>query len=212
MTYSIVDWIAGTVVLVATLIIPLAIRRWIVGRALSPMSAGLLAFGIWSGLFLFFWWAASLVDQQDAYSRKSHVGILAIAAISYWILTRSSKKAAPKIGLESSTGQDIGVVQLTNVPRKAMFSPAFAATFFAGIVIGYIGSLAFERLDRPRTYEDCVLDLLPKAKTREAAIIIRNACESKYKVSEVDDPFKPSSPKDDDPLEFVKPSNDIVDE
>ena len=102
--YTIADWIAGTAILLATLIVPFAIRRWIVRQPLSKATAGLTAFGIWLGLFSFFWWAASLADQLEAYSRKPHLGILAIAAISYWMLTSAGKDTPQQADYESSSG------------------------------------------------------------------------------------------------------------
>ena len=102
--YTIADWIAGTAILLATLIVPFAIRRWIVRRPLSKTTAGLTAFGIWLGLFSFFWWAASLANLQEAYSRKPHLGILAIAVISYWMLTSAGKNTPQRADDGSSSG------------------------------------------------------------------------------------------------------------
>ncbi len=122
--YTIADWIAGTAILLATLIVPFAIRRWIVRRPLSKTTAGLTAFGIWLGLFSFFWWAASLADLLEAYSRKPHLGILAIAVISYWMLTSTGKDTPQQADYESSSGDSsLG----TESRRTPQFDPKRAA-------------------------------------------------------------------------------------
>ena len=112
------DWIAGTSILLATLIVPFAIRRWIVRRPLSKTTAGLTAFGIWLGLFSFFWWAASLVDLQDWYSRKPHLGILAVAAVSYWMLTRPGRDVARRANDESSDDKTGLRIETRETPQQ----------------------------------------------------------------------------------------------
>jgi len=93
MGFSTIDWVAGTAILIGTLLIPAAIRYWIVRRPLNQVSAGITAAGIWVALFSFFYWAADLVDQQEAFSSRSHVGIFLVALASYWIMTAKQKES-----------------------------------------------------------------------------------------------------------------------
>ena len=112
------DWIAGTSILLATPIIPFAIRKWIVKRPLGKVVAGTISFGIWLGLFSFFWWAASLVDLQDWYSRKPHLGILAVAAVSYWMLTRPGRDVARRANDESSDDKTGLRIETRETPQQ----------------------------------------------------------------------------------------------
>jgi hypothetical protein len=51
--------------------------------------------------------------------------------------------------------------------------------FAIGLILGY----GADRLSEPNSYEDCVLKLMPTAKTRESAVFIRRACFNKFKES-----------------------------
>lgn len=205
MNFSIADWIAGTVILCGTLLIPVAIRWWILKRPLTKVSGGIIAVVTWAALFLFFYWAASLVDQQDAYARKGHVGIMLIALATYWILVSDRKRPAiqdrenklvDSKNEKDSEDENIKPPAIGQAVSRSIF-PAHIVLLIVGIGIGYVGSVVINKFNTPQTYDECILKLMPAAQTREAALFIRTSCDNKHKSIIEIDPFDIVIPKEE---------------